>query len=104
VLCCNIIRASLYTFLFLLMLRHPPRSTLFPYTTLFRSRDHHALAHAARELMRVLVQALRGGRDLDQVEYALGVRECRSAIELLEIGRAHVLTPVTFRSRMPSSA
>src|SRR5438105_7084173 len=27
-----------YIFFFLLMIRHPPRSTLFPYTTLFRSR------------------------------------------------------------------
>src|SRR5690606_41838121 len=27
----------LFCFLFLLMLRRPPRSTLFPYTTLFRS-------------------------------------------------------------------
>src|SRR5256885_12024730 len=26
-------------FLFFLMIRRPPRSTLFPYTTLFRSRD-----------------------------------------------------------------
>src|SRR3712207_8405065 len=25
---------------FFLMIRRPPRSTLFPYTTLFRSRDH----------------------------------------------------------------
>src|SRR5437762_7516498 len=25
------------------MIRRPPRSTLFPYTTLFRSRDVHAL-------------------------------------------------------------
>src|SRR5438132_2618300 len=24
-----------------LMIRRPPRSTLFPYTTLFRSRHHH---------------------------------------------------------------
>src|SRR5260221_5177923 len=23
------------------MIRRPPRSTLFPYTTLFRSREHH---------------------------------------------------------------
>src|SRR5215208_7632312 len=35
-------------FFFFLMIRRPPRSTLFPYTTLFRSRllglphDHHA--------------------------------------------------------------
>src|SRR5471030_2034839 len=26
---------------FFLMIRRPPRSTLFPYTTLFRSRPHH---------------------------------------------------------------
>src|SRR3989442_6528843 len=28
-------------FFFFLMIRRPPRSTLFPYTTLFRSRVHH---------------------------------------------------------------
>src|SRR5687768_17934875 len=28
-------------FLFLLMIRRPPRSTLFPYTTLFRSKCRH---------------------------------------------------------------
>src|SRR5256885_15392619 len=28
-------------FFFFLMIRRPPRSTLFPYTTLFRSRDCH---------------------------------------------------------------
>src|SRR2546422_4809412 len=27
------------------MIRRPPRSTLFPYTTLFRSLGHHALHH-----------------------------------------------------------
>src|SRR5438132_12086752 len=30
---------------FFLMIRRPPRSTLFPYTTLFRS--HHLLPHIA---------------------------------------------------------
>src|SRR2546428_1890988 len=29
------------------MIRRPPRSTLFPYTTLFRSPEHRALLHAA---------------------------------------------------------
>src|SRR6266540_5808348 len=36
---------SLVTFFFFLMIRRPPRSTLFPYTTLFRSpwpHDHRA--------------------------------------------------------------
>src|SRR6267154_2112059 len=31
--------ASVSTSLFILMIRRPPRSTLFPYTTLFRSSD-----------------------------------------------------------------
>src|SRR3712207_8218675 len=30
------------------MIRRPPRSTLFPYTTLFRSRERHAAERAAR--------------------------------------------------------
>src|SRR5215813_10942618 len=30
-------------FFFFLMIRRPPRSTLFPYTTLFRSAAHHPL-------------------------------------------------------------
>src|SRR5690242_21080341 len=35
--------ASLYTIsFFFLMIRRPPRSTLFPYTTLFRSDQQHA--------------------------------------------------------------
>src|SRR5205809_3867960 len=37
-------RSSFVLFFFFLMIRRPPRSTLFPYTTLFRSRiqDRHA--------------------------------------------------------------
>src|SRR3712207_7574983 len=30
-----------YLVVFFLMIRRPPRSTLFPYTTLFRSYRHH---------------------------------------------------------------
>src|SRR5256885_6178097 len=33
------------------MIRRPPRSTLFPYTTLFRSRMHHGHAVAALGLV-----------------------------------------------------
>src|SRR3712207_8934880 len=32
-------RTSHYSIFFFLMIRRPPRSTLFPYTTLFRSGD-----------------------------------------------------------------
>src|SRR3712207_7663241 len=31
------------TFFFFLMIRRPPRSTLFPYTTLFRSKNERSL-------------------------------------------------------------
>src|SRR3712207_7738454 len=34
------------------MIRRPPRSTLFPYTTLFRSRRRRAAADAARARRR----------------------------------------------------
>src|SRR2546430_15702235 len=39
----------LYLFFFFLMIRRPPRSTLFPYTTLFRS----AVRHRVRDRRRV---------------------------------------------------
>src|SRR2546425_36046 len=35
-------------FFFFLMIRRPPRSTLFPYTTLFRSRTGNACLHGLR--------------------------------------------------------
>src|SRR6266542_5078280 len=37
------------SFFFFLMIRRPPRSTLFPYTTLFRPR-HHACGGPAPDL------------------------------------------------------
>src|SRR5689334_24800959 len=42
------------------MIRRPPRSTLFPYTTLFRSRDLdiHLLLEVARLQIQLLVVAL----------------------------------------------
>src|SRR5438874_7285431 len=48
---------------FFLMLRRPPRSTLFPYTTLFRSRADQA-DRAEQDVIRVRAQ-LRG-RTLDR--------------------------------------
>src|SRR2546430_3142832 len=42
------------------MIRRPPRSTLFPYTTLFRSV--HRSTRRMRELLRVA--ALQGGFDI----------------------------------------
>src|SRR2546422_6334242 len=72
---------------FFLMIRRPPRSTLFPYTTLFRSlvverdvsRDpaERGLAHGGRHILPVRGLAALGRR-LDGPERDM------------EIGRAHV--------------
>src|SRR2546428_4743559 len=47
------------------MIRRPPRSTLFPYTTLFRSRgarpNSHAKAHSTRGPLARRPRAPRGG-------------------------------------------
>src|SRR5438132_3008784 len=61
---------SLYLFFFFLMIRRPPRSTLFPYTTLFRSLALGYRARCRRQSLRreLVVQqwqhqhhGLRGG-------------------------------------------
>src|SRR5256885_11227052 len=58
------------------MIRRPPRSTLFPYTTLFRSIaavDDHVLAHGQLEVERVLLW--------DDAEARPNVRTVRHRIE-----------------------
>src|SRR5437764_7418616 len=46
------------------MIRRPPRSTLFPYTTLFRSRNRGG----ERDLDHIILAAIRGV-DRAQIEY-----------------------------------
>src|SRR3989441_275876 len=41
------------------MIRRPPRSTLFPYTTLFRSRQHHRSRHRDHPQRGALLRGLR---------------------------------------------
>src|SRR3712207_7814415 len=72
------------------MIRRPPRSTLFPYTTLFRSPTHSNFADEFGELIPA-----RGDRrqpDADVVEYARPKREPRfDAVEVsgdADIGRS----------------
>src|SRR3990172_6765270 len=65
------------------MIRRPPRSTLFPYTTLFRSRPE----------VRV-----RCGVADEYVDLAPRI----SGFLNQQIGRAHVLSPVTATSPIPS--
>src|SRR3712207_8090323 len=55
-----------FTVYFFLMIRRPPRSTLFPYTTLFRSTgDEHRLPHA-RQRRRYHRRAAQHRLDLHQ--------------------------------------
>src|SRR5437899_9194041 len=54
------------SFFCFLLLRRPPRSTLFPYTTLFRSLKLTAghddqFGHAARRLRRLIKEGYLGG-------------------------------------------
>src|SRR3712207_7635426 len=58
------------------MIRRPPRSTLFPYTTLFRSGnggfeivEHHTLGNAAKELEGVTMQQQPTGHALIPDEF-----------------------------------
>src|SRR2546427_5370545 len=63
---------TLFLLFFFLMIRRPPRSTLFPYTTLFRSRAERQLQVQVRPLLpdhacrtrsgdRLVARVLRGG-------------------------------------------
>src|SRR6266487_1260618 len=60
-------------FFFFLMIRRPPRSTLFPYTTLFRSPPRGAPA-------RVREHEIRVGTTSDQPEQRLHVRRVGAGV------------------------
>src|SRR5258708_27390971 len=51
-------------FFFFLMIRRPPRSTLFPYTTLFRSYFDDVAARVSPEMRK---GPCGGGRDRDTI-------------------------------------
>src|SRR3989441_10164541 len=96
-------------YFFFLMIRRPPRSTLFPYTTLFRSRWKRTFM-LRRALLRgksTIARSTVGAHDIAKsviavsvytvaLPFALGLGQHRFMILLvklfdhLEIGRAHV--------------
>src|SRR5215813_14701381 len=65
----DFIKLVFFCFFFFLMIRRPPRSTLFPYTTLFRSpgRDHAEV--------RGVVRPERRGRRAEREELRPGDRK-----------------------------
>src|SRR5690242_21619748 len=69
-------------YFFFLMIRRPPRSTLFPYTTLFRSIEHRRLlAGGAHEADALLVRhrgdKLRGLVGIAGVEHGADRKSTR---------------------------
>src|SRR2546423_11157618 len=99
------------------MIRRPPRSTLFPYTTLFRSRADHFGEAVVRQPPAVIEteDVLLLGLHVVSVLFlgppavaagAVRYRWRGGPIQAAtrEIGRAHVWTPVTSLSRMSASA
>src|SRR3712207_8711995 len=89
------------------MIRRPPRSTLFPYTTLFRSFALVAFLHGGETEQAQCVRERRAGRGVGKVPHRTHFSTARRRAAKIfspQIGRAHVRTPVTPISRMPSSA
>src|SRR5437773_12346834 len=56
---CSFFRQYIILFFFFLMIPRPPRSTLFPYTTLFRSIQIREKDMPTRELMVLAQTALQ---------------------------------------------
>src|SRR3712207_7923441 len=87
------------------MIRRPPRSTLFPYTTLFRSLV--AIDVPRRETVANDASVLR--QFAEGVEHLWRAPGLRTAFRLVgtmsfQIGRANVCTPVTPISPLPPSS
>src|SRR5205809_6194300 len=71
------------------MIRRPPRSTLFPYTTLFRSRHP---AHLLRQSVRDPLRRDRGGRRRDRSEICRDAPGLRSEEHTSELqSRLHLV-------------
>src|SRR5437870_10356878 len=92
-------------FFFFLMIRRPPRSTLFPYTTLFRSPDD--LAHAAvraRDRHRSAAPRRRSEEHTSELQ-SRGHLVCRLLLEKKKTPptrkQHHATTPLTPLHQQP---
>src|SRR3712207_7130153 len=78
-------------FFFFLMIRRPPRSTLFPYTTLFRSKSNSGeggedaaryVRDAAGDLRRSAIHQIASGRFGVNIHYLVNCDEDRKSTRL----------------------
>src|SRR3712207_8159321 len=72
------------------MIRRPPRSTLFPYTTLFRSRGQ-ALARGQQRELALGGVALEVVQALDALADRLEVRQQAAEPAVVDVGHAGAL-------------
>src|SRR2546430_7387823 len=77
---CTILRNTKILIFFFLMIRRPPRSTLFPYTTLFRSQVEIVVQVNGKVRGRVTVS--RGATEAHVLEQALKDRSEEHTSEL----------------------
>src|SRR3989449_6151232 len=92
------------------MIRRPPRSTLFPYTTLFRShRPHDVPVGTGRQSRGVLRELLRAARDrraatvLRDLDAAHLARARRSEEHTSELqSRLHLVCRLLLEKKKPS--
>src|SRR5687767_15640450 len=74
---------SLCLFFFFLMIRPPPRSTLFPYTTLFRSRVREDVRRGA-DLIKVCVTGWPRSEEHTSELQSLAYLVCRLPLEKIK--------------------
>src|SRR5687767_15375975 len=83
-----------FVLFFFLMIRRPPRSTLFPYTTLFRSDSRAVLAPSAPVYPRRQQRAFLASRSEEHTSelQSLAYLVCRLLLEKKKKKKYHVRT------------
>src|SRR2546430_12757711 len=78
------------------MIRRPPRSTLFPYTTLFRSSARRAVGRAAEaERVLVLIEANDAGQDRKSTRLNSSHSQISYAVFCLKKKKKNILNDTT---------
>src|SRR6267142_4148248 len=84
---------------FFLMIRRPPRSTLFPYTTLFRSRSLQERQRLARSCRRRRVAAAGGASRSEEHTSELQSHVNLVCRLLLEKKKKHPITSLSSQKK-----
>src|SRR5258707_10571304 len=102
---------SFLIFFFFLMIRRPPRSTLFPYTTLFRSdADREPIAEIGRRLQGVGAAGRAGDRKSTRlnsshanISYAVFCLKKKKAVFIPGVIARLIYWVIAFWSKVPAA-